>query len=185
MTNKIISLNDVYKNDELFYWTNCLGEVNMPGDGKNSMHIHSPEELPNVAKKVYDLIELDHGFTCHVVSFRGKIGFLIDVIMDESWIQDTLDKDDVEAESKALLKHIPDVVERITDTLEDIFDVPQNTYSVFLGEDTDPDGHELMFFVEESYVSTYKKLLKYLDGRIYKMLRRELQKIANQETGEV
>lgn len=157
----------------------------MPGDGKNTMRIHSPEELPSVAKKVFDLIELEHDFPCHVVSFRGKIGFLIDVIMDEGWIQETLDKDDVEAESKALLKRIPDIVERIADTLEDIFEVPQNTYSVLLGENTDPDGHELMFFAEETYVSTYKKLLHYLDGRIYKMLRRELQKIENQEADEV
>ena len=81
MKNDIISLNEVYKNDELFYWTNCLGEVNMPGDGKNTTRIHSPEELPNVAKKVFDLIELNHGLTCHVVSFRGKIVFRIDAVL--------------------------------------------------------------------------------------------------------
>ena len=184
MKNDIISLDEVYENNELFCWTNCMGEVNMPGDPENRTIIHKVEELPPIAKTVYDQTEFGSGLGNYVVSFRGKIGFLINVLVDESWLQDVLKKNDVEEEADELLKHIPDVVERIADTLEEFFGVPETTYSVLLGENTDPDGHELMFFVEEPYVNTYKKLLYYLDSRIYKMLRRALQKIGNQDPSE-
>lgn len=177
MKNDIINLNDVYENNEMFYWTNCLGEINMPGDPKGRTVIHREEELPESARIAYAQTEFGTGLKNYVVSFHGRIGFLINVLIDESWLQDVLDKGDVEEEAEALFKWLPDIVARIEDTMERDLGIQGSRYSVLIGKNTDPDGHELMFFVEQPFANTYKKLVQYLDGHIYNMLRRELQRI--------
>ena len=53
MKNEIIDLNEVYENNEMFYLTNCLGEINMPGDPKGRTVIHKEEELPESARIAY------------------------------------------------------------------------------------------------------------------------------------
>lgn len=45
-------LNEIYKKDELFYWCNCLGEINMPGDGH--FIVHKAEELPPRYFELYE-----------------------------------------------------------------------------------------------------------------------------------
>lgn len=181
MKSDIISLNDVYENNEMFYWTNCMGEINMPGDPKGKIIIHRKEELPESARSVYAQTEFGAGLRNYVVSFHGKVGFLISVLIDESWLQDVLEKDDVDAESEELLRWLPDIVGRIQDKMEQDFGIQSSRYSVLIGKNTDPDGHELMFFVEQPFANTYKKLIQYLDSRIYNMLRRELQRIEIQK----
>ena len=61
MRNDIIRLNDVYENNDIFYWTNCLGEINMPGDPKGRTVIHKEEELPESTRIAYAQTEFGTG----------------------------------------------------------------------------------------------------------------------------
>lgn len=53
-------LSKIYDQDELFYWCNCLGEINMPGENGHFI-IHKPEELPPKCAELYEKCQKEAG----------------------------------------------------------------------------------------------------------------------------
>lgn len=176
MENNIMDLAKVYRNNELFFWCNCLGDINLPGDTLNSFGKHKASELPKDVRDVYDHTNFGTGLCCYAVSLNGVAGYLINVLIDRCWMQDVLDKDDVAEESEALAKKMPGIIERIRANIAQSCAIPADQYYVLFGKETDPDGHELMFFVPAENNAVYRKMLSYLETRIYNVLRKELAK---------
>lgn len=176
MTDNIMDLAKVYKNNEIFFWCNCLGDINLPGDTQNSLGKHKVSELSKDVREVYDHTNFGAGLRCYAVSLNGVAGYLINVLIDRCWMQDELDKDDVTEESEALAKKMPKIIKKVRTNIAQDCEIPANQYFVLFGKDTDPDGHELMFFTEAENNAVYRKMLNYLETRIYNMLRKELVK---------
>lgn len=175
--NEIIDLKKVYDEEALYYWTNCLGETNLPGDGRGHCVMHTPEELPANALAAYNQAEFNSGLHSYVVSYRGQIGFMIGVLVDESWISDILGRDDVDDVLKAAGEALPELAGKVSSAIENGIHVPRAMYTVFAGKNTDPDGHEIMIYVGQKHPEYYKSILHMLNNRVYAMLRREIRKI--------
>lgn len=148
------SLNDIYKNDQLFYWSNAIGEINMPGDG-NDVHIHTPDELPSKCREIFDRYFKEDG-ECkrYVVSLKGHIGLLLVALHDEYEVSENcgLYPDDKnageEAKVKMAMAMYAYILKRRVACMEK--DAVFNGCTLLFGDYTDPIGHELALFVPES-----------------------------------
>ena len=98
-------LSKIYDQDELFYWCNCLGEINMPGENGHFI-IHKPEELPPKCAELYEKCQKEVG-PCHryVVTFRGRPGMLLTALHDESYYCDAVDIEDKPTSADDVLVH--------------------------------------------------------------------------------
>lgn len=169
---KIFNLADVLEKNELFYWTNKEGEITLPGDGSFSEVHHVTSELPYTPQLVYAATEFDSDPNCYVASFRGRVGFLIKVIVNESLIGATCEKDHVKEKFDSLGLMLPSIAMLVAKTLEKRYGVSEDDYEVMIGKNTSPDRHELIYFVEYPNVSYYKKILHYLSGHIYDIIQK-------------
>lgn len=132
---KFESLNEVYENDCLFYWCNATGDINMPGDGKNSLMRHNSEELPPAARDLFENYWSEYG-GCneYVVSYRGKTCYAFSFILNEEWVDSfSIDTDLFRSVAKA--------------AVERMFSGSDFVETLLYGENTDPDGDEIVVIV--------------------------------------
>ena len=144
---EILSLNDAYQFNAMHYWCNAAGEINLPGDGilwprnAGSMICHSEEDLPPKAKELYECFWSD-GWAAkeYVVQFSGRTGFAFNFLFDEEWMNNL-------KIPAPLFRKIASYV--ISEKLNNpLFE----NCAVLYGEETDPDGDELLIVVPyESY----------------------------------
>lgn len=145
-------LSKIYDQDELFYWCNCLGEINMPGENGHFI-IHKPEELPPKCAELYEKCQKEVG-PCHryVVTFRGRPGMLLTALHDESYYCDAVDIEDKPTSADDVLVHkcVMDLaallVQRRCESMTTDFRLENCCVPIF-GENTDPAGHELCLFI--------------------------------------
>ena len=137
----IEKLNDVFENDELFFWCNCLGEINMPGDGNKFPRMHSEDELPSSVHDLYEMYFCEDNPKRYIVSFQGKIGVFLDAIYDEDYVAYLMGVKDA----------TPEVMEKAFYEILAHAAVLNNEMdgrcTILVGDCTDPDGHELSLFI--------------------------------------
>ena len=132
------SLNEAYqksKSDPMVfhYWCNSLGEINPPDDPQRR---GTPADLPDAARIIYqNLYEDDRcGVRNYVVTVEHKTGVAL------CWL---IDEDD---------QKIPFAdVRRAAAVLESI--VPYGT--VYVGENTEPEGHEILLFIPDDKIRLF------------------------------
>lgn len=156
-------LNEIYKKDELFYWCNCLGEINMPGDGH--FIVHKAEELPPRYFELYEKYQMETD-ECHryVVSFRGRPGMLLTALHVEEYYFDVLNMESRPATLDGIMAR--ECIRKIAALLvmrqceKMSHDKRLDGCIPIFGEDTDPDGHELALFIPEDRASDIDSLQK-------------------------
>lgn len=156
-------LNDIYKKNQLFYWHNTIGEVNMPGDGEGYSY-HSADELPPLCRELYDKYIPDDG-ECwkYVVSFKGSTGLLLVTLYSEYEISETCgirpeEKRDNEEKVQILMEIVSFILKQRIMRMEgnSVFD----DCTLIFGDYTDPVGHEVALFVPKSKLEQLPELEK-------------------------
>lgn len=148
---KCQSLNKIYEQDELFYWCNCCGDINMPGESGHFV-THKPEDLPPRYFALYDKCQMEtDGCHRHVVSFCGKPGMMLVALHDKCYYCDILEMAERPSNPTEVVEHecmMKMVALLITRRCEAMSADPRLEHCIpIFGENTDPDGHELCLFI--------------------------------------
>ena len=145
----IVSLNNVYHADAMHYWCNALGEINMPGEA--SFSPHKPEELPPAYRDLYEKYQYEtDAIHTYVVSYDGVPGMMLTALHDSCYYDDIVElskKDNVyyDVLHNCLMEQALYILQlHATEMTEDAM---FEGCTVFVGDMTDPDGHELCLFV--------------------------------------
>ena len=89
MVDKTKSLNKVYEKDELTYFCNACGDINIPG--KEGWWNGKPEELPRTARELYENCWGEGcGLPMYVVEYKCETAMAITALFDESYKDDLL-----------------------------------------------------------------------------------------------
>ena len=143
----IRNLLDQYNSEQCLYYCNPLGEINV-------------EVLPKEVKEVYDKMPY-MGFTNNYTlrNEDGVIGMGFSWIIDEEWCRDSLGISMAKAYD-VMLKEAIGLEAKYPDCI------------VYVGEDTDPAGHELLLFVPADKVD---EVLKEGILDVYTSIRKEYE----------
>ena len=156
------SLNEVYRREGFHYWCNCIGEINMPGYPPTACP--DPDVLPPLAEKVYDNFWAEgRGANEYVVTYNGDTGLALGWLFDYSWLTEIgiLPSDDEAAVKAAFHGAVKCTAEGLEVLVNDWAD------AVFYGNDTDPDGDEILLFVSSERLSKKSKgARRWLDSNI-------------------
>ena len=155
------NLNKVYENDELFYYCNACGDINIPDT--DPMSYHDVDELPILARELYENYWTDgHIGKMYVVDYNGTSAVAINYVFDEYYLADFLNKDKATS---------GDMVVFYNAIMEYAKKLEWNSHiwncEVIVGFDTDPDGHELLVIVPYEMRSEIKSIAQYLDDNVY------------------
>lgn len=119
----------------LFFWCNCLGEINIPG--KPQLYCGTVEELPPEVQGIYERYQQDgDGMCLYTVSLNNAPGMLLTMVVCTDWMEENAGGNSDRA-YRAL--------EAATRNLRDSQQLPEEVHLLALKE-TDPDGHELGIF---------------------------------------
>lgn len=155
------SLNKVYENKELFYYCNTCGDINIPGS--DPLSYHDVDELPLRVRNLYENYWYE-GAGCHmyVVNYKGSPAMALGYLLDESYLEDLMNKDAVSAKDMQIFYNA------ILDYAK-MLDRDNNVAGceILVGEYTDPDGHELLVIVPYELRGKIKTIADYLDGEVY------------------
>lgn len=122
------SLNDLLKAKDIYYWNNGCGELNVPG-------IKNPgqEDLPPKVAELYKNYWMDEADAyVYIVTCENKYGILLNWIFDSY----TMSQKGVTSEEALEILRI------IGESCESLL-----SGDWYLGNNTDPDGHELCCFI--------------------------------------
>ena len=155
------SLNNVYENNELFYYCNTCGDINIPGTDPWSYH--DVDELPLKERNLYENYWYE-GAGCHmyVVNYKGNPAMALGFLFDEFYLSDILGKTDVTKEDMSVFyDSVCDYAKMLEKKEEVAF------CEILVGENTDPDGHELLVIIPYERRSKIKEIASYLDNVVY------------------
>lgn len=156
------NLNEIYKAEELFYYCNTTGDINIPGSGVLS--VHEVDKLPLKARNLYENYWFEGGgCNMYVVRYKDDIGMILGFLFDESYLCDFLKKDEVSDEE---MTKFYNAISDYANLLERSNKI--SGCDIFVGENTDPDGHELLVFVPYDKRNDIRKITEMLDKEVYR-----------------
>lgn len=128
----IKSLNAVYQSENLIYWCNALGEINIPW--KPPGYPGHTKELPEEIRQAYGVWQEGEiaGINDYVVSYNGMTGIAYNWLVDYDWINEECGEGKI---GSALYSAAEQLEKKYPYAI------------VFIGMDTDPEGHELLLFI--------------------------------------
>lgn len=154
-------LNNVYENDELYYWCNTCGDINIPN--MPLLYCGEIDELPMKQRNLYENYWYEGaGCNMYVVDYKGKPAMALGFLFDYSYLSDLLNNNDVSNEDMEVFYNAICDCGMMLEKNEHALD-----YEVLIGKDTDPDGHELLFVVPYEKRSKIEELAEYLNGVVY------------------
>lgn len=172
MIDRTKSLNEVYQNEELFYYCNACGDINIPGT--DPWGFHDVDELPRSARELYENYWMEGAGLCmYVVEYKCEKAMAVTALFDYGYREDLL-------------------AEGISLTDEEFFAAMKNVaimyrnafrYETLVGKDTDPDGHEIVFIVPASACDTVRDFTGFVGDRIYKDFEDECRNIMKKKEG--
>ena len=172
LPGRVFSLNEAYARNQVFYYCNACGDINIPGC--DPLSIHQPDELPALELELYENYWTEEdGCTEYVVTYRGEPGMAITVLFDKCWLEDVALEHDWPKDSVAM----NGLAKSLEYVAEELAQAPiLNECAVLLGIDTDPDGHELLFYIPYRHRARVKAIAHYLNDeyRIYDATERRL-----------
>lgn len=133
-------MKEIYGKELLWYWCNATGDINIPGFPISSLP--SADLLPAPARELYEKVWSESSYcNQYVVTFKGQFGLLLGWLFDYSWLRD---KGVLTDENKDEI--IPKFHKAVYDVAEQLGDQHKH-WPVLYGEDTDPDGDEILMFI--------------------------------------
>ena len=158
----ITSLNEVYENNEMYYWCNSCGDINIPN--MPPMYYGEIEELPIKQRNLYENYwDEGTGNMMYVVDYKGKPAIALGYLFDEGYLSDLLNKSSVSTEDmEAFYNAVYDCGLMLSNKDE------LNGCDVLVGENTDVDLHELIVIVPYEKRNHIEKVATYLYDFVYK-----------------
>lgn len=162
----IKSLNDAYKG-KFTYWCNAVGEINLPWR-KDEYNGKFSELPPRIAALYRRWWSTEFGVKSYVISDDDKMGIGYCWLIDYPWLEDLGVDDSNSAVERALQAAAEDIQERF------------QYADVYVGIDTDCDGHEIILFIPDDMLMTFRKDTAHkemdLGKEVYDLIRNELEK---------
>ena len=159
MTKKYIDLKEAYDAKTLQFWSNSAGDIFNPKTGDDC----SVEEMPFKLKNLYlNYWGETYYVPVYVAECNGEPAIVFNYLFDESYIEDVSEKLE-EYKSSADMNRAWCAVHDLADLLVDR--LPGCT--VFAGEGTDPDGHEISILVPYRRRNMLEEIDKDLEEFIY------------------
>lgn len=149
------SLNDSYAKNEIFYFCNACGDINLPTDPPGSTECHSVEELPVPARVLFENFWSDcAGCHMYVVRYGQSYGMMVSYLLDYGWEQELIRDAKIHEKVAAIYEDL--INEKFLNACKDAFAELEDTMPVkemLFGEDTDPAGHEAVIFISADAIS--------------------------------
>lgn len=159
MTKKYIDLKEAYDAKTLQFWSNSAGDIFNPKTGDDC----SVEEMPFKLKNLYlNYWGETYYVPVYVAECNGEPAIVFNYLFDESYIEDVSEKLE-EYKSSADMNRAWCAVHDLANLLVDR--LPGCT--VFAGEGTDPDGHEISILVPYRRRNMLEEIDKDLEEFIY------------------
>ena len=168
----IKSLNKAYEDDEFIYMCNSCGDINVPD---------KPAEVGDISlltlkeKILYERYWQDgSGFWMYVLRFKnGDPAIGISLLFDVGWCEelfnqevDSLHRASTDELKKEWMSSLYLAVEDITET---VIQPRLPDLDIYLGKDTDPDGHEMLVVVPYNRRGELEDITKKLDD-VYELV---------------
>lgn len=158
--NPVLSLNEAYedKNSIFWYWCNACGEINTPGADR--MAVGDVEDMPAPVQDIYENFWTElYELTCYVVQYNAQNGLALCALLDDSYIKDLV-------EGSKLLKDYAEgepfiaTIRRIAGKMaaQHMAELVPEGDKVLFGDDTDPDGDEILIFIPQKNLTTREEL---------------------------
>ena len=157
MKDKTVDLAVVYLNKDLFFYCNACGDINVPG--KDPMYCGQPDELPTTARELYEKYwsELAR-LPMYVVKYHELYGIAVGVLFDYSYLDDLRADKGTPTDRELFFLAVHETARKYRNALP---------YETLLGRDTDPDGHEILFFVPDFMCGTVTDFANFIGDHIY------------------
>lgn len=159
----MLYLNDIYENDEIFFYCNACGEIELPTD-LEQLSYHTPEELPLKERNLYENYwkKGPGAYKMYVVNYKGNAAMAINFLFDEYSFGEFLGKDNASDEDMAML------YDAIVDYAKMLEKSEKLTFcDVLVGKYSDPYGHEILVIVPYERRSKLGEIGAYLDDVVY------------------
>ena len=170
----IKSLNEAYSQNALIYICDSCGQI-IPKGGAKGTAPCSEEGMTlkeQVLYKTYWSDELDCGFC--VLNVDGRPAMGLEFLFDVAWCKDFLCTE-LEAETlndrDILKKHSSQIFRALSDAAKTFLEDMAPGCDLYLGEDTLPDGHELMVVVPYELRDRIHDIAENLDENVSRIVR--------------
>lgn len=151
MSQKIKSLNEVYKSPEeiMWYCCNATGDINLPGTPP--MTSGKLEDLPDEARLLYENL-WSEGVLWHnlyVMQYNNQFGMALGALFDDDYIRNLANDNGGEKLNIDVLRRCrAHAANRAAEWLAE--GLSHKNAVVFFGLKTDPDGDEIVIFIPRS-----------------------------------
>ena len=139
-----LSLNELYKNDLMWYWCNETGDINVPGAAL--AHYGTTDDMPPAIQELFtEFWDKNSGVLKYVAVVNGVPGIALGLRFDRDYYKE-LAADYVIASdipNETLYKKGTTAVIAVAADIANL--IPFG--DVYFGEGTDPDGDEIVVFV--------------------------------------
>ena len=168
----IKSLNEIYKRNELFYMCNACGDVNDPNI-PHDLESHMPEEVMTPEEQeLYDNYWTEGGgCQMYVLRIKGKAAMGLCYLFDTEWAQDIVrekkgisspvTEDDIN--QVWMLRMFSAVFRAAEKKIQKLV----RGCDIYLGDWTDPDGHEMLVVVPYEMRDQIENISKMLYEVVY------------------
>lgn len=177
------NLEEVNKSNTLYYWCNACGDINVLT--AVAIRLGTEDDLPRPILRLYNEYWGEgRGVNEYCVSFNGEYGLMLGMLFDYSWLNDL----GLDSEADDVKAALHSAVRARADRLEAEYKEQGKEYQFFYGQDTDPDGDEILIFIPaeelfetghaEHWINQKDSLVKLSDG-IYSDVEKEIKRILN------
>lgn len=160
MVKKYIDLNESYDNGELRYWCNNAGDLFNPEIKKDCVVNDLPPKIKNLYLNYWGE---NYNSAVYVAEYKGNPVIVFCYLFDFSYIDNIMEKLNISS-STTYTDGIWCAVHDVANLL--VHTVPTGC-TVFAGQDTDPDGHEILVAVPYQMRDKLEEIDKSLDFFVY------------------
>lgn len=172
---EIKSLNEAYEKNLIWYWCNACGDINVPG--ALPMTIGHPDDMPPTARRLYEKYWSEAGWpTRYVGNCEGQYGLFLCYLFDYEMCVGTV-FEDIDRMADAFFEEVVMGVAKML-SRKPLFGAngDLSDCTIYVGNGTDPLGHELCIFIPEDkceYADLLDRKIE-SDGLVYDVAKKSL-----------
>ena len=169
----IRSLNDAYASNSLHYMCNACGDINNPDNLSDFRTIYQPEDVMTPNEQIlYENHWRDGAGCCmYVMRIADEAAMGLGYLFDESWCKELAEQkhpaSPTPSDSDIETIWMPYLFTVLVKTAESIADRLAPQCDVYLGNNTDPAGHEILITIPFDLRAGIEKIAADLDGIVY------------------
>lgn len=170
----IYSLNEAYKSQEFFYMCNACGDINKPGAAPDDFQVYQPEDVMTPQEQDLYTNCWCEGRGCleYVLRIGDKAAMGLAFLCDEIWCQELVERmtHTTVTDSDVRLIWMPRLFLAIKSVAETCIQPLVPECDIYIGDQTDPDGHEIVVAVPYHLRGRLADIVKKLDNTVYEAI---------------